>query len=41
MHNVNNPEYKKRFEFDNKKSMIEFAHSLNKNPMVKSVNQTK
>lgn len=40
MHNVNNPEYKKRFEFDNKKSMIEFAHSLNKNPMVKSVNQT-
>ena len=40
MHNVNNPEFKQRFSFDDKESMNEFAASLNRNPMVKSVNQT-
>ena len=39
MHNVNNPEFKQKFSFDDTRSMNEFAASLNRNPMIKSVNQ--
>ena len=40
MHNINNPEFKKNYTFENNKQMNNFTSSINKNPMIKSVEQT-
>lgn len=39
MQNVNNPEFRKNYTFENNKKMNDFTASLNRNPMIKSVNQ--